>query len=842
MNDEALHPVDKFDTAIEWVLVLLLAFMPLAFGAVQAWSELVVIAGAAALSLLLCLKLIVRRDARFVWTWAYIPIVLFLLLAVIQLIPLPSSVVSLISPNTVETKAELLADLPDADELLASTTLSFYPLATKHDLRIILAIAAVFVVVVNIYRSPQQIRRLLTAIVIIGGGIAILTLLHKLTGAEKIYWFVESQSKPSGPFVNYNNYSQFANLSIGAALGLLLLNIHERFSPGHKSEGLTQTNQKSIHPVNPVDPVKILGFRVSPAALLAGVFILGATAILLSSSRGGAISLLAATIFTAVVLSFKRRFKGRGWIMAPLAIGAFASILYLGFDVVYERLATLQDFEGQYKIRHQIVEGIGIASTKFPLLGAGLGTHEVFFPMFSQEMTSTSLAVHAENEYAQAIEEMGLLGLTLVALFAIFVSFQFARCARHGTDPIHLVAFVLSFGLVAVMVHSLSDFGQHLPANACLTATFCAILITLSPPSVPSSLRRSVASSLRRFVALPVIAAISIWSLLTATASTSAESHWSRTLQLERFLGAQNWQGTNEEFAELISRAAAASEAEPGNVHYRHWLNVYRWRSISRVRDEETGELVITPLQEDFTRRIIEELNGARRICPTFGPSHATIGQLQLFVLHDPAGAGHIRRAYSLLPNDPGVSFSAGMLDAYEDRIDESVEKLRHALALNAGLFAQIADLYILDIGRPDVAVELAADDIGRLSHVARILDKSPNHGDLAAGPRARVVDLLKTRADDPDAPAGLLAQVASIHFADGNYEAAIDLYSRALGRDYGQVGWRLAYAKTLAAHGQDEQAIHEARLCLRIRPQFAAARKLIEELSVKVGEEGVRY
>ena len=44
----------------------------------------------------------------------------------------------------------------------------------------------------------------------------------------------------------------------------------------------------------------------------------------------------------------------------------------------------------------------------------------------------------------------------------------------------------------------------------------------------------------------------------------------------------------------MIIDAAAASERQPGNVQYRYWLNAYRWRSISRASDPETGELLMT--------------------------------------------------------------------------------------------------------------------------------------------------------------------------------------------------------------------------------------------------------
>ena len=104
--------MSRFDDVIEWLLISLLAFMPLAFGAVHAWSEEVVVALAAAISVCFLLKLVFEKDVRITWSWAYIPVALFILVAVFQLIRLPTGLVSIISPNTVATKQELLGDLP----------------------------------------------------------------------------------------------------------------------------------------------------------------------------------------------------------------------------------------------------------------------------------------------------------------------------------------------------------------------------------------------------------------------------------------------------------------------------------------------------------------------------------------------------------------------------------------------------------------------------------------------------------------------------------------------------------------------------------------------------------
>src|SRR5947209_4938667 len=102
------------DSAIEWLLIALIAFMPIAFGAVTAWSEWVVIIVCSTLAALLVLKLLLRRDVPWVWSWAYIPIGVFLCMAFLQLVPLPAGLVAALSPQTVALKTSLLRDVPDA--------------------------------------------------------------------------------------------------------------------------------------------------------------------------------------------------------------------------------------------------------------------------------------------------------------------------------------------------------------------------------------------------------------------------------------------------------------------------------------------------------------------------------------------------------------------------------------------------------------------------------------------------------------------------------------------------------------------------------------------------------
>ncbi len=816
---------DKFDRVIEGLLILLLAFMPLAFGAVEAWSEEIVVTLAAAITVCFLLKLIFEEHTRIVWSWVYIPVALFVIVGVFQIIPLPESFVSTVSQNTAATKKELLGDLPNSEILLKYMTLSFYPNATKHDLRLVLSVAAVFFVVVNIYRRPVQIKRLLAAIAIIGGSIALLALAQDLLGNGRIYWKIPTGSDPafSGTFVNHSHYGQFMNLCIGAALGLIFVRIHEAFKRKKVTAAVV---------------FEYLGSpEAKPTWLLLAMIILGAATIFVSLTRGGMVSMLVAAGFVTLVLSSRQSLKGRGWIMALVALGAFICVLYVGFDAVYDRLASLRDLRQAQSGRWQILKDISLAWTKFPVFGTGLGTHEVVYPMFDRS-TVARLAAYAENEYAQAVEETGLMGLASLVIFAIFVCIYYIRNIRNSFLPVCSAAYGLGFGLLAILIHSLSDFGQHLPSNAFLSAIFCALLLILTRMGSESNSTAKTAepfpgSRYVRIALLICVAGIFLWALFGANNTRLAEAHWKKALTIEQGLMEENWQANNEKYASLISSAAAAADYQPDNVKYRHWLNVYRWESMSRTVDPNTGEVIIPEQALEFVHRIVDELHKARLLCPTYGATYCVVGQLERFTLNNPKGAEYIRKGFQLAPCDPTACFVAGLLDVEEQKIDASFDKFSRAVELDGRFFQSVADIYINHINRPDLAVALAGEDIGRLSYVANAITDTREHAQIVEQARAQIVELLRKKCSGPDVTASALASLANVFRKEHDNEAAIEHYRRALYLEYGQVRWRYALAKLYAETDRIPEAIHEARICLRLSPQFKAAETLIEELSV---------
>lgn len=830
MTSQTLLPLDllgrtrnRWDLAVEGLLATLLAFMPLAFGAVDAWSELIVAALAAALTLVVLVRAAVDRTFQLPWTWAYVPLGLFLLLIVVQLTPWPNAWVAAVSPASASTRSTFLGDQASAG---AMSTISLVPLATAHGLRLALVGAAVFFATFSVFRTAPQIRRLLAIVFVIGCAEAALALLQIVTDAHLIYWTIDAgpQRLTSGSFINYSNFSQFINLSIGAGVALLLVKLVDDGSPRSRRD----------------DPSRPFGgTRLSDhGALLAGV-ILSAVAVFASMSRNGVISLIAAATIVGLALYARGTLRRRGWVLALLPIGALAVLLVFGFDAIYDRIATLHERD-QLVGRWDMTLGALRAWRDYPVWGAGLGSHEFVFPMYDASINA-SVAAHADNDYVQLLEETGVAGAACVAAFLAMIGARLAHACWRGRSTISTAAFGLALGLIAVAIHSATDFGQHVPAVFCLSAVTCALAVRIGRHEASSRNKRANARRTilwRRggaaFAALGGALAWG-WVLTEAYAAHVGEQWWAAALQVDDEIRQNPAVASDQQYADLLAASEQAVASQPQNVTYRYWLNAYRWQSLARNVDPNTGQALLEPAAKPLVARISDDLAATRAICPTFGPPYGLEGQLRLFVLDDAAGRDLIRKGVRLAPNDPPTCLIAGELTAREGRADEAMELLRRAARLAPGMYADVAAVALDVLHRPEFARELAGDDYPRLDQLARVACAREDQSDFAEQIRRDAEASLRRRATDDKASAGELAQLAALDASREHFAAAAEFYRRALALDYDQVEWRLARAQALAAAGDQSQAMREVRTCLSLQPGHAAARQLAEELSLRI-------
>ena len=856
----------RLDAAVEWLLGGLLVFLPFAFGGVEAWSELVAICTAFALAVVLVARRVMRPDVPRAWTWAYVPVALYLLLVVFQMLPLPRSLLGAISPGTVASRDRLLADLPQSGA--GEAAVSFYALVTRHDLRVVLVAVAVFVAVVEVYRRPAQVRRLLLTVTCVGAAVAALALAQQAGGADKIYWVVPIPHPVAdgGPFINHNHFAQFMNLSIGAALALLMVKLRELrlgadMPPSEVAAALAEPEARAVW-----------AYGV--------VFVAGLVAVLLSMSRGGMFGTLAGLALVTAAMARQQQLRAQGWLVAVLALAGFGVLLYFGFDALYDRLAAVRNLHEAAGGRFGLVRGAIAVWQKFPAFGTGLGTHAYVFPAYDNTGTS-QLAQYVENEYVQALEETGAVGLVLVLAFAVVIWTQCVRAVRARRPRVCVAAVGLGYGLAAVTVHSVSDFGQHVPAVAALSAVTCGLMVALArlarqakaaeaaaaaepiaptraaePPettvgegapgvgalapqgdlTLPTPVPRVRPSRLR--LAIPMTVAVLLgWALPGAYSAYTAAGEAAEATRAAGALGRDGWTGgSDEDYTHLLEHAGAAAEARPDDVESRYWLNVYRWRSLARERDPSTGELLLTQEALDHTGHIVEELHAARPLCPTYGPLVSLAGQLELFILDRPQGLEHIRAAYALAPNHPDVVFTAAMADADRGDWDGSVAKFGHCVELAPQMVGEVMDVYEKQFDRPDLAVKVGekGNNPTTLLQLSQRLKEKGTHPEAAAAAWDAGVSMLERWCERPDAAPAVLVALAGIYRSVDKVDAAIALYRRALVLDYSQVDWRLELARTLAASGKPAEALREAQICLRLRPTMEAAKDLVGTLTME--------
>ena len=831
-----------FDLTAELLISALLVFTPLAYGASEAWSREVFLVGFGAAALIVALKHTVRactgRPSGYTWSWAYPVMVAFLGLSALQAVPLPTAWVTAISPGTVSLRSELLADVPGAGGLAHRTIVSFYPRATVEQAVLTLAIAALFVVVLDVYRDAARVRRLLLVIVGVGLVMAAIAGYEAVTGSTAFNGGVPNAHRVAATLANYSRFSQYMNLSVGAALAFLLDRLAD-LSRDHRSPG---------------DLWAALRRRQHAAVwACAALCVVGPLTVILSSSRMGVISTVVAAVVTGGMLVLRTRTLpagpiGRGsaiaWLPVGLGLAVFTALLAVGyFDAATSRMDTVRDLDAAGGSRQAMWRNMTQEFRQFPWVGTGLGTHKFVFGLYDR-LAIPLIASHAENEYLQLMEETGLCGVALASAFLVGLAVVYARATRQPDRPGGLVPFGLGFGLVAILIHSNSDFGQHSPANAELTAAFAALL-TLSgrrrpatttpatppPDNAPDHRRPRVAHAAAVAGQWAVVVAVAISAALVwrwADRARRAASLAAAADQSAERLASADWRGDRAAFDGLMTPADAAVAVTPDDVERRYWADVYRIYSVTRAAGPTTAAAV-TPAGRATAERVVKDLDAIRVICPTFGLPVDLSAQINRDLLdRTDLAARQSWLAYRLAPFNRDVCLRAGIDALAHRRGGDAWDALSHFAALG-GSPRQYADACVR-ANRPIIAYWIARDDRRALAEVSgRMSDPDPAWLAWVDFSRRRADRLLVAEADEPDAAPGTVAEQADADVRRGDRPAAIDRYRRALAVDYVNVDWRMRLAAVLADAGRYAEAARELKVCLNLQPANAAARSLFD-------------
>jgi O-antigen ligase len=445
----------------EGIAVGMACLAPWVFGSVDAWAEFGLYAGTVAIAGLVAVGDGTSSRSRHLLCWPSLGLAGLALLALFQAAPLPGGLFPWISPASATLRADLL---PRAPERILGDTGPVVPLPSprlsqdpSESLRMAARLAGgwlLFQGVLGLGSGMARARRLAVALSINAALLSVFSIAQALTWNGRIFWvrpirFGDAWSV-GGPFDHHTHLAECLNMGLGMALGLAI--------PGGWRAFLRNGRDRRW-------------------AAFAGLVI--AAGIVASNSRGGFLAMLGAGVMVA--LASRARAIGLG-----IGLGGVAILVVVALMVAARgdasplggRLASILDpGNDAYAVRIMLSRAALRAWWAYPTWGTGLGSFPVGTSPYLEGSRGSSFA-RAEDEYLDLLSEAGLVGAALMLLTLVGVVWLARRALVSPASPRDRGLILgATFGLTALAINSLSDFGPHVagvgvPAII-LVATLC---------------------------------------------------------------------------------------------------------------------------------------------------------------------------------------------------------------------------------------------------------------------------------------------------------------------------------------------------------------------------------
>jgi O-antigen ligase len=371
----------------------------------------------------------------------------------LQVVPLPASIVGTIVPAAVRLGRELTLD--GASPL---TTSSIRPADTVQALIVLAMALAVFWMARETFRTGG-VRTSVRAIAIAGFVVSLVALAQSATARGLIYWRwrpTYEGPEPFGPFVNRNHFATWAVLAIPVCLGYLAARSYGR---DHR-DAPRPLRTRIAHAID----ARSMWLMASIVALTA--------ALAMTLSRSG-IAALGASLAAAWWLTRGRGGRTGRRAAVAAAIAAAGAIAFWNAPALAGRFArTAVGYADRLIIWRETLPIV----RDFWATGTGLGTFESAMAFYQQADRSVFFN-QAHSEYLQLAAEGGVLLVAAAAgAMAAFVRLAVRRL-REDLTGVFWIRAGAAAALAAAALQSVWENGLRIPANALLAAILAAIVV-----------------------------------------------------------------------------------------------------------------------------------------------------------------------------------------------------------------------------------------------------------------------------------------------------------------------------------------------------------------------------
>ena len=373
---------------------------------------------------------------RLVWSPIHTLFGAFVILSVVQGLPLPVAIRSIGSE----------ADLLTADSA-SWKWITMNPQATGEIVWRLMVLFAYFLLVTTVMRTRRQVTVLVWTLMVSGCAISVVALMNHVAPERALFWRFDPDSLAFGPFANRAHFAAFVELVMPFALAALVVSPRRDYWP-------------------------IFGVAV----------LMMSVAVVVSASRAGVVLIvLEALAFS--VLSGGRRFR---WLMVGLVLAlGTAGVVRLttggGFDRLLRRFTeeTLVVNPASPTNRLTIWRTTLTMVADQPLLGVGLGAFDVAYPRYDAG-NGLRFTTHAHNEFLHMVSETGVVGGVMSLLFLLSGARIGRHALRQADAELRPPAIAATVGCGALALHSLVDVPLHVMANALVFLSAMALLLAIA--------------------------------------------------------------------------------------------------------------------------------------------------------------------------------------------------------------------------------------------------------------------------------------------------------------------------------------------------------------------------
>jgi O-antigen ligase len=363
----------------------------------------------------------------------------------LQVLPMPAAILEILSPRAYAhyTTVQSAGFTP-------TFSISLDRGSSLGELQKISAYIALFFLTIALVTSRKRLRLVLVILTIIGTLEAFYAIVAYLARGQPVLSFFGADGRVvTGTYVNKNHFAGLMEVTIPAALGLMLAGSSKKY--GHDWREALR---------------KFADFFLRDAGWLSFCLVLMLTALILSASRGGIAALIFGTSFAVVVAVI---FRGRGTresgVLVRLTALVIVGVTWLGAGELVEKLENIGLASNRGDIRDTTLKII----EDFWLTGSGAGTFRWVFPIYKDGRFGSGFYEHAHNDYLELLSEQGIMGLMLagIAIATLLLRIVIAYVRRNDSMVRGALFFAISAS-AALMAHGGVDFNFNIPANAAI--------------------------------------------------------------------------------------------------------------------------------------------------------------------------------------------------------------------------------------------------------------------------------------------------------------------------------------------------------------------------------------